>query len=149
MKDAVRTQHNHVLSSSHKDDAEMTVYSWELPSGYDYTAESADPMADCINLSHKVHYILMNSDPAATQESESDAFRPGAVHFQSLHPGEYSLDGDEIHEQPTDQIFWECFGFDERAPRSVAVNDHHELAFSIHGGEHILCHRFHIPHTKP
>lgn len=146
MNNTSLNQHNQTINKSHQEDAEVTVYSWELPCGYDYTAKNADPMDDCVDLSHDIHFTLMNSDPDATRESDADAYRPGAVHFEALHPGEYSLDGGEVHEEQSDQIFWECFGFEENVARSVVVNDHHALQFSLQGGEHIMCHRFHIPH---
>lgn len=127
---------------------DVTVYSWELPEGYDYTAETADPMEDCIRYANRVHFTLENSQPEERQVSDSGEFRPGAVQFGQLHPGEYTLDALDDGEAPDDQILWECFGLDAGAARSVAVNDHHNLAFSLKGGENIMCHRFHIPHGQ-
>ena len=144
----IHPTNSHLTSTPTTNDAFMTVYSWDLPADYDYTAENADPMEDCVRYTNRVHFTLENSNPAERQMSDSGAFMPGAVHFQQLHPGDYTLDALEDSEGSSDQIVWECFGLDEGLARSVAVNDHHNLAFSIHGGEHIMCHRFHIPRKQ-
>lgn len=149
MNNIDRAAHNQIFNGSHVGVADVTVYSWELPAGYDYTVETADPMLDITDLSYTIHFTLMNSNPEATPEMDSDKYRPGAVHFEALQPGQYILDGGESHDESSDQILWEGFGFEGKMTRSVVVNNHHELQFSIVGGEHIMCHRFHIPQGKP
>lgn len=127
----------------HLQPADITVYAWECPDGYDITAPTSDPMSECSGIASGVQFRLRNSDPDRDFIADSVAYRIGAARFGDLEPGEYTLSERIDSENPEDTIVWQCFGMNgERAQPSRATGS--GISFSISGGEHILCHRFHI-----
>ncbi len=123
--------------------ADITVYAWECPEGYDLTSPTADLMSDCTGIASGVQFRLRNVDPNRELVADSGAYRTGAARFGDLQPGEYVLSELNAADGDTDTIVWRCFGVHaERAQPTPGEGP--EMTFTLTGGEHILCHRFRI-----
>lgn len=126
--------------------AEITVYSWECPEDYDYTASEANPMDDCTAISPAHYFRLHHDNPGDDEFADSGNLYPGAVRFDHLGPGTYTLGDRPESSIATDTYLWQCYGYDGADRHISCFETGNDLAFKVAGGEHITCHRFHIPH---
>ena len=124
---------------------EITVYAWECPEGYDYAADHADPMADCIGIANGAHFRLQNHQPDHELLSHAGAYRMGAARFGDLEPGEYTLSEITACDGEPDTILWQCFEIDHPTSQPSQSGTGPDISLALSGGEQIMCHRFHIP----
>ena len=72
------------------DDQHITVYKYTCPAGYDLDAATADPKADCIELTNGVNFHLLPDGGTELQSMTGDSIN-GAVFFGGVEYGKFDI----------------------------------------------------------
>ena len=74
----------------HDDDQSITVYKYTCPAGYDLNAATADPQADCVELTNGVNFYLLPDGGIELQTMTGDSI-DGAVYFGGVETGGFTI----------------------------------------------------------
>ncbi len=71
-------------------DNSITIHKWTCPYGYDYQSGSADPYADCTEVTNGVTFTIDNLESNASGATGNDG--PGTVVFAGLTPATWTVE---------------------------------------------------------
>jgi hypothetical protein len=129
-------------------DGEITVYKWICPEGYDWTEWGADPTTDCTQVGNGITFVLDQPAPEVNLQSDTGDAIDGAVYFGGLAPGDYTI-SELVPEGIADVFVWNCVGINTSAVHPVPLQVGPNLAFTIAGGDAIMCNWYNVPPLSP
>ena len=71
-------------------DNSITIHKWTCPYGYDYRSGSADPYADCTEVTNAVEFTVSNLESTDSDVTGNDG--PGTVVFDGLSPAVWNVE---------------------------------------------------------
>lgn len=129
--------------------SDLTIYKWLCPEDYDYTAQGADPKADCTTPQDGVNFTLDHPVEGETDvHTMTGDSLPGAVRFGGIAPGGYTI----IETPPADTgsaFLWDCETVAEEEPvilfQDAPISEGFEYQMLIPSGVEITCNWFNVP----
>ncbi len=133
------------LTTAEQPAADLTVYKFTCPEGYDVHEQGADPMVDCTEATNGVTFLLTDDDPNTTDpQSDTGDSVEGAVYFGSLPAGEYNLE-ETLPDGIESAFLWECESTPSQ-PNGHATpwNEGEAYDFAMEG-LNLECYWFNVP----
>lgn len=123
--------------------ANVIVYKFTCPEGYQRQAQNANPRTDCTQPADGVTFTLSVSTVLGTLQSNTGDSIPGAVSFADINPGTITLT--EILTSATSETFHIC-----TIPYSLGlIEDGNTFTGPVNAGETITCGWYNVPASTP
>jgi hypothetical protein len=125
-------------------DADLFIYKYTCPEGYDVHADGADPMADCTEGPNGVTFNAEgpNGYSAQTDTGDSTEF---AVMFGGLVEGSYTID-ETLPDGTASSFIWDCVVGDMTNPiPEEPLAEGTQLMLDMVPGDDVVCHWFNVP----
>ncbi len=130
-------------------DNSITIYKWNCPYGYDYQSNSADPYADCTEISNGIKFTVDNLESTYSDATGNDG--PGTVVFDGLSPAIWTIE----ETPPTGYmavIIGDCYERDGEPSGAYSYLEGDftsEVDIPVEGSTHWVCNWFNIYADDP
>jgi uncharacterized protein YodC (DUF2158 family) len=130
--------------------ADLTIYKYTCPAGYDRSAPGADPWIDCPSTTDGIEFTLSDDDPnTADMTSTTGNPSTGMAYFGNLPVGNFTVT--ETMPAGTDYVFIDhCIGLIDGVQRTYPLMIDGSFDFSVVGNDgHLTCHWYNVPLGEP
>lgn len=125
---------------------DLTIYKWTCPEGYDVHGANANPPMDCTQATDGVTFVLSDGDPnTADLQSDTGDSIPGAVRFDSLQPGNYTVT-ETLPEGIGSAFVWNCNFLVLTFGGEMPISEGSTFNLPFNGGS-LRCDWFNVPGT--
>jgi carbohydrate-selective porin OprB len=125
-------------------DADLFIYKYTCPEGYDVHADGADPMIDCAEGPDGVTFNAEGPDGYSAQTDTGDSTQY-AVMFGGLAEGSYTIT-ETLPDGTASSFIWDCVVGDMTNPvQEDPLAEGTQIMLDMVPGQDVVCHWFNVP----